>query len=256
MLLDAWRLSAGMFTAWPVSPPETVDRRRAGVALLLAPLAVWPLAVGAGLIAWGGRELHLPAGVVGALVVLVVVLGSRAFHIDGLADTADGLTSSYHRERSLAVMKSGDTGPAGVAAVALVLLLQAMALGPLAWTAGGPVLIGLAVAVSRLGPVIACTRGVPTIDGTSSRLGATFGGSLPVLVSAAAWVLGAAVLVAVAPWAGASWWGGLLGVGMAVAASVALALRATRRLGGVNGDIMGACVEVSLALLAVGLIAS
>ncbi|MEZ5159525.1 MAG: hypothetical protein R2709_01430 [Marmoricola sp.] len=42
MLLDAWRLAVGTLTAVPVRPPMTVDRRRAGLAMLLAPLAVLP----------------------------------------------------------------------------------------------------------------------------------------------------------------------------------------------------------------------
>lgn len=258
MLLDAWRLSAGMFTAWPVRPPATVDRRRAGLALLLAPIAIWPLALSAGLIAWGGRALDLPAGVIGVLIVLAVTLGSRAFHVDGLADTADGLTSSYDRARSLEVMKSGDTGPAGVAAVALVLLLQAMALGTMAWSGPserGALLVGVTVCASRLGSLITCTRGVPTLDG-NSRLGSSFGGSVAAPVTVLSWLIAGVCLVAVASWVGAPWWAPVLGVGMAVAAGAALTLRATRRLGGVNGDIMGASIEVALALIAVGVIAS
>jgi adenosylcobinamide-GDP ribazoletransferase len=45
MLLDAWRLALGTLTAIPVAPPALVDRRRAGMAMALAPLAAAPLAV-------------------------------------------------------------------------------------------------------------------------------------------------------------------------------------------------------------------
>ena len=51
MLLDAWRLALGTLTAIPVAPPALVDRRRAGMAMVLAPLAVLPLAVAVTLVA-------------------------------------------------------------------------------------------------------------------------------------------------------------------------------------------------------------
>ena len=99
--------------------------------MVLAPLAVVPLGVLVALVLWGGRELGLNPLAVGLLGVGALALGSRAFHLDGLADTADALTASYDRERSLEVMKSGAAGPAGVAALVVVLGVQAVALGVL-----------------------------------------------------------------------------------------------------------------------------
>ena len=96
--------------------------------MVLAPLAALPLGLAVGLVVWSGGLLGLPTLAIGLLAVGVLAMGSRAFHVDGLADTADGLTASYDRERSLAVMKSGAAGPAGVAAVVVVLGLQATAL--------------------------------------------------------------------------------------------------------------------------------
>ncbi|MFI5430288.1 adenosylcobinamide-GDP ribazoletransferase [Aeromicrobium sp. UC242_57] len=113
-MLDAWRLAVGTLTAIRVKPPQTVTRQIAGAAMLVAPLAVVPLALLVAATLWIGREPARPIAVAVAAVGLLAA-GSRAFHLDGLADTADGLTSSYDRERSLAVMKTGDTGPAGAA---------------------------------------------------------------------------------------------------------------------------------------------
>ena len=61
--------------------------------------------------------MTLPTLVTGVLAVAVLALGSRALHLDGLSDTVDGLTASYDRERSLAVMRTGTSGPAGTAAL-------------------------------------------------------------------------------------------------------------------------------------------
>ena len=132
MTLDAWRLAVGTLSAWPVRPPRTVDRDVAGRAMLLAPLAVLPLAVAATLLVLVADAAGLAPLVTGLLVVALLALGTRAFHLDGLADTADGLTSSYERERTLAVMRSGDVGPAGAAALVLVLGLQAAGVAALA----------------------------------------------------------------------------------------------------------------------------
>ena len=128
MLRDAWLLATGTLTAVRVPPPARVDRPVAGLAMVLAPLAVLPLAAAAALVVLVGDWLGLPPLATAYVVVLALALGTRAFHWDGLADTADGLTASYSPERSLEVMRTGPVGPAGVVAVVLVTGLQAAGL--------------------------------------------------------------------------------------------------------------------------------
>lgn len=67
-----------------------------------------------------GHWLDLPTLVMALLAVGAAVLGNRAFHLDGLSDTVDGYAASFDAQRSLAVMKTGTSGPAGVAATVLV----------------------------------------------------------------------------------------------------------------------------------------
>ncbi len=60
-------------------------------------------------------------------VVAVCMLGFLAFisgclHLDGLADSADGLLSSRPRERALEIMKDSRTGAMGVVAIVFLLL--------------------------------------------------------------------------------------------------------------------------------------
>lgn len=70
--------------------------------------------------------------ITGALVVLALILSNGGFHLDGLADTFDALAvkSSGEREadraKRLDVMKDSATGPIGVAAITLVLLLKCL----------------------------------------------------------------------------------------------------------------------------------
>lgn len=248
--MDAWRLAVGTLTAWPVRPPSTVDRTVAGRAMVLAPAAALPLAAAATLVALLGDALGVAPLVVGLLVVAVLALGTRAFHLDGLADTADGLTASYDRERTLAVMRSGDVGPAGAAALVLVLGLQAAGAASLA-SAGDALVVGAAVLLSRAGLAVACARPVPAGDG--SGLGATVAGTVPTPVAVVTWLGWAALLTGTCVLVDLAWWRGAVGAALALAALVLLLRRARRRVGGVTGDVIGAGVELGLAVVLVTL---
>ncbi|CAM3696996.1 adenosylcobinamide-GDP ribazoletransferase [Nocardioides zeicaulis] len=245
-LRDAWLLATGTLTAVRVPPPGRVDRSVAGLAMLLAPLAVVPLAAATALVVVLGDLVDLPPLATAYVVLLALALGTRAFHWDGLADTADGLTASYSRERSLEVMRTGPVGPAGVVAVVLVAGLQAAGLTAVVRHEHGWWAVALLVCVSRVGLPLACVRGVPAAR--SDGLGATHIGAVPV-VGAVAVLLVALVLAGLAGHALGSVVAGVVGLVLAVAAVVALLVRCSRRLGGITGDVLGATVEVGLAVL-------
>jgi adenosylcobinamide-GDP ribazoletransferase len=246
---DAWRLSVGTLTAVPVGAPALVDGRTAGRAMLLAPLAVVPLGILVGAVGWLGVEVGLPQLVVAFLAVGALAAGSRALHWDGLSDTVDGLTASYDAERSLAVMKSGTSGPAGVVATVVVLGVQVTALASLVVSARGAALAGVLVLASRSALTITCLSGVPAAR--TGGLGQPHAGTVAPPLAVLTWVLVAAVTSSVAAWAGFEWWRGLVAVLLA-GAVVALLVRRTRaRFGGVTGDVYGAAIELSLATLLV-----
>ena len=126
-----------------------------------------------------GEWIDLPPLATAYVVLLALALGTRAFHWDGLADTADGLTASYSPERSLEVMRTGPVGPAGVVAVVLVAGLQAAALASVIRHEHGWLAAGLLVCASRACLALACVRGVPAAR--ADGLGATHIGSVPVV---------------------------------------------------------------------------
>jgi adenosylcobinamide-GDP ribazoletransferase len=243
---DAWLLATGTLTAVRVPPPGLVDRSVAGLAMVLAPLAVLPLAGAAAVVVLVGDTIDLPPLATAYVVVLALALGTRALHWDGLADTADGLTASYSPARSLEVMRTGPVGPAGVVAVVLVVGLQAAGLAAVVRHDHAWWVVALLVCASRSCLAIACVRGVSAArpDG----LGAGVIGSVPVVGAVASLVV-AALLVALA----GIGWGAVLPllVGLVLMAGVvvALLLRCVRRLGGITGDVLGAAVEVSFAVL-------
>ena len=242
--MNELRLAFGLLTAVPVGRLPEVSRRSAGRAILLAPLTTVPLLVvlvAAHLVV---RHAGVPALVVAALVLFCEALVTRAMHLDGLADTADGLSAGYDAESSLRAMKASDIGPSGVAAVVLVLLLQAACLSVLLAAPSGAVAAGVAWVGSRQVLSWACRREVPAARRTG--LGAMVAGTVPV-VAAVAGSLGLAVAGWGAVWAGGGrGWVGPVVVAVPVLCSLALVRRANRRLGGINGDVLGAVVEVAL----------
>jgi adenosylcobinamide-GDP ribazoletransferase len=182
-----------------------------------------------------GLSAALPALLAGLVAVALELILTGALHVDGLADSADGL-GGREREHSLAIMRDHQLGAYGASALVLDLLAKAAALGALAEAnALGPIVAALAL--SRAAP-LPLARLLPYAregEGTG-RILAERAGTGPALAAtglAAALTLLAVRLDAIA----------LLLAAVAVTATVGLAAR--RRLGGVTGDVMGAAVELS-----------
>lgn len=243
--LDGARLATSWLTVAPVRGPDEVDARLAGRAIAWAPvvgLALGALAAAAarGLAAAGAAPL-----LVGLLVVGLLGLLTRGMHVDGLADTVDGLGCYGPPERALAVMRSGGAGPFAVAVLVVVLGAQAVAVGELA-AAGRWWALVLAVAAGRVAFGWGCVRGVPAASPTG--LGALVAGTQPPL-RVAAWTL--ALAVAAVPAAPGRPWLGPVAVLVAASAAAGGLRHVRRRLGGVTGDVLGALSELTVALLLV-----
>lgn len=82
----------------------------------------------------------LPATVLTVFAMIVLAGFSGCLHLDGLADSGDGLLCSRSRERALEIMRDSQTGAMGVIAVVFVLLGKYAALSSLS---GTPFLVAL-----------------------------------------------------------------------------------------------------------------
>ena len=246
-MLDALRLSLGTLTIVPSGPIAEIDRRTAARAMIIAPLAVLPLGVVVALLGWLAQTAGLPSLAVGLLVVGGLALGSRALHLDGLADTVDGFGSGWTAERSLMVMRRGDVGPMGVVALIMVLGLQATSVGELIQGAPGALLVAAAVCCSRAALCLTCLRGVPAARGDG--LGVAVAGSVPRTAAAACWLAVLLIMSGAAWLSGHSPVSGMLAAVAAAATVGVLVYRSVRRLGGVTGDVMGAAIEIAFTVM-------
>ncbi|GAB3263267.1 adenosylcobinamide-GDP ribazoletransferase [Kineosporia babensis] len=262
---NALRLAFGTLTAFPVPAPTSIAPPVPGRAMVLAPLAGLVPGLGGWLVAFVALRLGFSFLVVAVLVVAVFALSTRALHLDGLADTADGFTASYDRSKALDVMRRGDSGPAGAVMLVVVLLLQVTTLSQvlaiaqqgsnLGWRgdlAASFVVVTVAV-VARVAIPVLCRSGVPSAR--PKGLGAMVAGSVSwtLLIGCVAITLLVTAFTGLA--AGLSWWAGPVAVATTVLTAQILARRATNRLGGITGDIIGAGVELGTAAALLALVA-
>lgn len=245
--LDGLRFAFGTLTVIPVRVTRW-DREAARGGMLCAPLA--GLAVGAAAAGLGLVLLFLGAGapLTAVATVAVPAVLTRGLHLDGLADTADGLGSGKPAEDALRIMKQSDIGPFGVITLVLALLAQVAALAQAydaSWAQGACAAV-VSATVARLALTLAARAGVPAAR--PEGLGAAVAGVVP---------LRGAVVAAVAVTGAAAAAGALFGpydmvrtvlaVVLALAAAEALLRHCTRRFGGVTGDVFGGLAETAAA---------
>ncbi|WP_076480331.1 adenosylcobinamide-GDP ribazoletransferase [Williamsia sterculiae] len=234
-----------------------VDRRLGGAVLAAAPLVGVALGAVTSAVAWLLTMTALPAALIGTTVVALVALLTRGMHVDGLADTADGLGCYGPPERVSEVMRSGSAGPFGVMTLVLVVLVQVIGVASLAdhrrW-----VELALAVAVGRVAAVVACrsTMRPSRPDGFGSLVVGTQ------RMSAIVWSV--ITVIVATTLAGMTTDPGRLDVTVAIRAGITVVVigvftvmftrHCARRMGGLNGDVCGAVIELGFALSLLGLL--
>jgi adenosylcobinamide-GDP ribazoletransferase len=187
-------------------------------------------------------------GAISAVATLAAVSGG--FHLDGLADTTDALLAPNLAAAERA-RKDPAIGPGGATAILITLGSQVAALASVTASSGPPVAAAILVvggSVSRWLPVLAVVlfRQRVAPDGLGAWFSARVSGAGAVVgattIAPAVVVGGAMVGWAIVP-------GALVGIGAGIVGT-ALVARARGRL---DGDGLGASVEIALTATLVGL---
>jgi adenosylcobinamide-GDP ribazoletransferase len=184
----------------------------------------------------------LPSAPRSALTVAALVVLTRGLHLDGLADTFDGLLGGRDRARRLEILRDPRVGTFGVAAVALVLLLKWSAVLSLDASGRGAGLV-LAPVLGRCAMVVLAAA-VPYAR--PQGLGAGYheaARGAPLLASLAAGPVVALLVYGPA---------GLALVVTAALVALAMAWWARAALGGTTGDVYGATCELAETAVLLG----
>ncbi len=232
------RLAAGFLTILPVisAPASESD-----VAASLAWFPLVGLALGIAL----ALEDYALAFFIGhalrsALVVLSMAALTGAVHLDGLADTADALGAGRDRDRALEILRDSRIGSFGAIALFFVLALKVLALAGLA---GPPRLAALVLApVASRWSMVAVGYRLEYLRpaGAGSALGLDSARNLAIASLVA--------LAAFMPFVSHATLGACLA---AFLGTFAMRRFYVRWMGGVTGDLIGACGEIVETLVLV-----
>ncbi|MCL5985985.1 MAG: adenosylcobinamide-GDP ribazoletransferase [Actinobacteria bacterium] len=177
----------------------------------------------------------LPTFTLAALLIIIEIIITLGFHLDGLMDTFDGFRSGNSRDGILKIMKRSDVGAFGVIALVCLLILKyGLYLSikkEIFWQS-----IMLAPAFGRTSMVLAAILGKKQL--TKGSLARTFISHVGWGELTASIVLMATVLLLLIGPLSLALFSGLL-------SPVLMFLWSKRKIGGITGDILGAIGEIS-----------
>ena len=227
--------AVSFLTAVPIGRKTEIGARDLRRSLILFP-AVGALIGGlTATVAWGAA-LALPPLPAAALGVAAGVVVTAAIHLDGLADTADGVGAALSGGDPSAAMHDPRLGVFGGVTLALDLLLKVSVVSALV---AGPRFPVEAIAAGALGraAMIALMTALPYAGPDSGTGGWTRGVGLgPCLVGLVS--VSVVGVLAVGPMFGAM-------ALAAVAVATGVGRWSHRSLGGVTGDTLGATIELT-----------
>jgi adenosylcobinamide-GDP ribazoletransferase len=192
-----------------------------------------------GMLLWAAFELFLwifPRTLVDGLIVAALVLVTGALHLDGLADTCDGLAAGRSPAERLQIMKDHRIGTFGAVALMMVLGIKFLALNSLPDEVVGSALLA-ALTLSRWS-MVRLTYGAPYAR-PEGGLGQAFKEGLKKKQMVITTVVGLALAFWVYRFSGALLW-------LLVWLTTALMKKyCGRKFGGFTGDTLGALNEVN-----------
>jgi len=232
------RLAISFLTILPV-----IDQRPASEETVAASFAWFPIVgflIGVALVGEDWLLAHVFAQVIrSVLIVISLTVITGAVHLDGLADTADALGAGRDRLRALDILRDSRVGTFGASAIFFDLTLKILALSTLAGTRRYAALI-IAPTLARFAMVMVGVVGIPYLR--ESGAGTAFLNSQSLgwrrRLAVIFLIIDCAILLSPFRTVGA------LAVSVALLIAFLMHLFYRRWIGGVTGDLIGACGEV------------
>lgn len=182
----------------------------------------------------------LPRQINSVIILIVLVLLTGGFHLDGLADTADGfLSARSHPEDILTIMKDSSIGTMGALGLILVLLLKYTAITQLPDRNVIPCLLLLPVCGRFSIVILAYLASYARKEGGLGEAITQQVSSREIIYASAFTIIVTLLLTGLK---------GFLVLPILIFYTWGLKLYATRRIGGITGDLLGFCCESSEAL--------
>src|SRR5260370_5853338 len=225
-------LAISFLTILPV-----IDQRPASEDTVAASFAWFPIVgflIGSALVGEDWLLAHIFAQVIrSVLIVASLTIVTGAVHLDGLADTADALGAGRDRNRALDILRDSRVGTFGASAIFFDLTLKILALSTLAGHRRYAALI-VAPMLARWS-MVAVAAGLPYLreSGSGSTL---LSGKISGARTAVVAVFTLLVMLMLDPMRPIT-----VATGAAIAIVFAMRIFYRRWLGGVTGDLIGAC---------------
>lgn len=181
------------------------------------------------LLPWSG----LPLAALGYVLALALLTGG--FHLDGLADTCDGIFSARTREKMLDIMRDSRLGTHGGLALIFVLLAKVLVVSELSLR--GNNMLGVLAAASVAGRSACVMLMYRQKYARETGMGNLFIGKVSATQTAVTLAGGALLCLVLVSAAGIR----AFAVALVAITAVGWALR--RTLGGQTGDTLGAAIE-------------
>jgi adenosylcobinamide-GDP ribazoletransferase len=200
-----------------------------------------------GLVYW--LALHLwPQPVAVLLSMAATLYATGAFHEDGLSDTADGLGGGWEKQRILDIMKDSRVGSYGVVALALALLGKFVLLSSIE-----PALVPFTLLAGHAVSRFCAATLLATMDYVRED---TLSKAKPLATRMSGGTMLVALCFAAVPLAALPLLQALAGGALAAVATLWLARKFQRWLGGYTGDCLGATQQLSEIAFYLGLAAN
>lgn len=232
--MQPFRLALSFLTVVPVGLSQEVSAQDFGKSIKYFPVV--GLIIGLVLAALNSViSERLPELAVDMALVVMIIVITRSLHLDGLADTFDGLLGGRDKDHMLAIMKDSRVGSFGVVAIVATLGLKLLLLASVPANLKLETLVLFPV----LGRWTACYAMVTQPYARSDGLGSSF-------VEEAGWrelfwssIMAFAIAIVVLKTMA------VLVVAAALVFTILYVKMVKNKIGGMTGDTLGALIELT-----------